>query len=443
MLPAESTGIEVGDRLVAINDIRVEKMMLHDAAVVLSEASLPKRLTFKSTDSLERKIYHFDENDKDSDTYRAVNGDGILRIFAAKMQQLGQTPLMTAEFGGIPSCGNVKISVAHPQHGCSFITNVDEVEGSYAIIQRGLCPFLAKTRNLQDAGAAGVIIINNDGPNLEKIKRGDQIANDIQIPVVMVSQTGMGSLMEKMNQQPISRKRRFTALVELDESKCGVTVSYDEDAERDDEDIDDGSELVSGIVIFENLEKEEHAEFLAAEFSENFPIEEREVVLASPRTACDPLSETDDYEGKFVIVSRGVCPFEEKVENILDAGGFGMIVVNNEPGLAHMVSDGDKKGLIPAVMITKTAESSILKLFGKGTVTVDFHGDLDIADKWQDLEAISNPDAWPNTFRGAKKLYHRLSRVHHPDKATGSRDRFEYLRQSYEKVKKRFQRDEL
>ena len=45
--------------------------------------------------------------------------------------------------------------------GCSPLTNAAAVAGKIALIDRGTCPFVAKTANAQNAGAVGVIIVDN------------------------------------------------------------------------------------------------------------------------------------------------------------------------------------------------------------------------------------------------------------------------------------------
>ena len=45
--------------------------------------------------------------------------------------------------------------------GCSAVTNAAAVAGKLAMVDRGTCGFAVKAKNLQDAGAAGVIIANN------------------------------------------------------------------------------------------------------------------------------------------------------------------------------------------------------------------------------------------------------------------------------------------
>jgi hypothetical protein len=45
--------------------------------------------------------------------------------------------------------------------GCSPFTNAAAVSGKIALIERGVCGFVVKAKNAQDAGATGVIIYNN------------------------------------------------------------------------------------------------------------------------------------------------------------------------------------------------------------------------------------------------------------------------------------------
>lgn len=69
-----------------------------------------------------------------------------------------------------------------PALGCSAITN--EVAGKIAVIDRGNCTFVEKTQFAQNAGAIGVIIVNNQTgppPNL-----GGN-SSSISIPTLSIS----------------------------------------------------------------------------------------------------------------------------------------------------------------------------------------------------------------------------------------------------------------
>lgn len=49
--------------------------------------------------------------------------------------------------------------LSEPYQACGAITNQEEMRGKMALAQRGECMFAAKARNLQKAGAVGVIFI--------------------------------------------------------------------------------------------------------------------------------------------------------------------------------------------------------------------------------------------------------------------------------------------
>ncbi len=76
---------------------------------------------------------------------------------------------------------------AQPANGCTPLTNAAQVAGKIALIDRGVCSFVTKVRNAQNAGAVAVILVNNvAGP---PIAPGDDgTGSDIRIPSVMISQ---------------------------------------------------------------------------------------------------------------------------------------------------------------------------------------------------------------------------------------------------------------
>jgi len=51
---------------------------------------------------------------------------------------------------------------------------------------------------------------------------------------------------------------------------------------------------------------------------------------------------------------------------------------------------------------------------------------------WQDLHSLLNTGNWPAERALRRKLYYRLSKVHHPDKPDGSHERFKCLHRAYQ-----------
>lgn len=87
-----------------------------------------------------------------------------------------------------PLSGNVVLvndGTATPTLGCSTLTNAAAISGKIALIRRGSCPFVQKVLNAQNAGAIGVIIMNNIDGNPVAMGGTDPSLN---IPVIMVSQ---------------------------------------------------------------------------------------------------------------------------------------------------------------------------------------------------------------------------------------------------------------
>ena len=101
----------------------------------------------------------------------------------------------TAAFGNAPPPGGVTGNVvvatdaadgAGPltTDGCSTIDNPGAVAGNIALIDRGTCGFVVKTKNAQDAGAIGVIIANTAAGAFVNLAGVDPT---VFIPTVMVT----------------------------------------------------------------------------------------------------------------------------------------------------------------------------------------------------------------------------------------------------------------
>ncbi len=75
----------------------------------------------------------------------------------------GNYEIGTPEFGPALSTPGVTANVVQssPIDGCSALTNGAQISGKIALIDRGSCNFTVKVKNAQNAGAVGVIIVNN------------------------------------------------------------------------------------------------------------------------------------------------------------------------------------------------------------------------------------------------------------------------------------------
>lgn len=92
-----------------------------------------------------------------------VNSPGVIA---------GIYPVGTASFGPLPSSAGTTGDVVQAldaadgagpttTDGCSTLTNAAAVSGKIALIDRGTCTFVQKVKNAQNAGAAAVIIVDN------------------------------------------------------------------------------------------------------------------------------------------------------------------------------------------------------------------------------------------------------------------------------------------
>jgi hypothetical protein len=84
---------------------------------------------------------------------------------------------------------------------CSPLTNASAVSGSIALIDRGTCPFVTKVKNAQNAGAIGVIVVNNIADSSAGGGTIEMGGSDptITIPSVFVSQSDGGTLKGQLN----------------------------------------------------------------------------------------------------------------------------------------------------------------------------------------------------------------------------------------------------
>ena len=85
---------------------------------------------------------------------------------------------------------------ADPTLGCNSLTNAAAINGNIAVIERGTCYFVNKVKNAQNAGAVGVLMINNV-PGTPIIMGGTD--NSITIPAVMISKSDGQAILDALN----------------------------------------------------------------------------------------------------------------------------------------------------------------------------------------------------------------------------------------------------
>ena len=85
------------------------------------------------------------------------------------------------------------VVVANDSLACTTLTNAAQLDGKIALIYRGSCEFGAKALEAENAGAVGVIIINNQ-PAAPIPMGAGAVGASVTIPVVMMTQADGVSL---------------------------------------------------------------------------------------------------------------------------------------------------------------------------------------------------------------------------------------------------------
>ena len=112
---------------------------------------------------------------------------GIAGLYEAGTAQFGPTLDATGVTGLVVQALD-PIDGAGPTttDACAALTNAGAVSGNLALVDRGSCNFTVKVKNAQDAGATGVIIVNNVGDDIVTMTGTDP---SIIIPSLFVGQS--------------------------------------------------------------------------------------------------------------------------------------------------------------------------------------------------------------------------------------------------------------
>jgi hypothetical protein len=117
--------------------------------------------------------------------------EGALEFVAA--ENWGLTPDLADPANTVTGFTTVvSDGTAEDSLGCTALTNAAELAGKIAIVYRGVCEFGVKALNAQQAGAIGVVIVNNQGAPVGMA--GGVSGAEVTVPVVMIS-TDAGALL--------------------------------------------------------------------------------------------------------------------------------------------------------------------------------------------------------------------------------------------------------
>jgi hypothetical protein len=122
----------------------------------------------------------------------ALLGYALEALAIAPSSVAGSYAVGEASFGpsvaDVPVSGNVVLAIdnlAPTGDACSALLNAAALNGNIAMVDRGTCAFTVKVQAAQDAGAIGVIVVNNAAGPATSL---GGTSTTITIPAVMISQ---------------------------------------------------------------------------------------------------------------------------------------------------------------------------------------------------------------------------------------------------------------
>ena len=152
--------------------------------------------------------------------------------------------IMRAGYGPAPTCTRVKLHAVEPFDGCGEIINAKKLKGNYAIVMRGSCNFIDKTRAVQSAGAVGLVVINMDNKLIQMpgAQFGMDDMLDVKIPSVMIESSSFDLVEKEMrggddvmgHGEGGGRSDRWTARIVLHEGCAKTTTAVDKEKEEEE-----------------------------------------------------------------------------------------------------------------------------------------------------------------------------------------------------------------
>lgn len=107
---------------------------------------------------------------------------------------------------------------------CTALTNAAQVKGKIALIDRGSCDFTIKVKNAQNAGAIGVIMVNNAGDDL--VLMGGQDST-LTIPSLFIGQSDGDALRAFLNSGVNVRVRLLSHLTKISTARDSTIVIHE------------------------------------------------------------------------------------------------------------------------------------------------------------------------------------------------------------------------
>src|SRR5690606_34724281 len=111
-------------------------------------------------------------------------------------------------FGSLEEDVTGDLAMADPAIGCvsdteGQINNPEELEGNIAVLVRGTCSFSIKVRGAQEAGAIGVVVVNNQ-PGSPIVMGQDGEPDQPTLPAMMIRQNDGQAIMAAMETETVN-----------------------------------------------------------------------------------------------------------------------------------------------------------------------------------------------------------------------------------------------
>ena len=407
---------------------------------------------------------------------RAGAEDGTAEVVGGGLPVL-RARVTRALFGGALRCRAAPLAAAAPDpHGCA--AHAPYRGGQVAVARRGRCTFSHKALLAQEAGAAGLLVVNDADDEAVAMPAEPAHLADVVIPVAMLGSAAGEAVLERLRtgaslsvrltgdgetcaqpQQAAPRDdgaghgRAAAVAVGSDGAPRGAAPGAPPPAAPHAA----GGELfvfagahapgawaalldgaAAGLPVEQQRRQAVHEAALHCEFvgdpghppgggAGGWPAAALTLTAAQPRDACSELEgDPRRLNGSAVLVARGACSFAHKARVVGGAAAL-MVVVNSEPiGVSVIRGSG-------AVMVSARSGRELRKLLeshGGERVTVVAAPRPEVEAAWHEIGGLlSDPaGAWPADAAARRKLYLRLAKRHHPDKPLGDMDRFAALR---------------
>ncbi|ETW10086.1 hypothetical protein, variant [Aphanomyces invadans] len=273
-------------------------------------------------------------------------------------------------YGGTITGDECKFVTPSDKLGC-FAFNASDIalitNTSFVVLDRGVCSFEVKSRNVQAAGAAGLLIVSDSEEVVRPVAHVDK---GDQIRVAVNREDVFGRLIPMTCPQSVCGPHEPSHLAHL-------------------------SSVVRGGYVHSSEKSDAEWEFLASTFGSPFLTHLLPVVEAMPSHACHTLDRDVTDRVVVVFVDDSSCSFLTKVSNAQLAGAASVLFVQTGGGplTRPFVTDAwDAYNItIPSAMVSVKTARELLR----HNSPVALKGDARVADAWEKIASLKNLAAWP------------------------------------------------